>query len=514
MMHGPTVRLGIGGPAARGESGWSWRKAPRLTAARRLVALLAWMVLATGMSVPAAWTQELTGLEAAAAVQQALVDAIAAAEDSVVAIARVRRGQATDELAEAFPGAAPSATDPNFIPNEYATGVVIDAKGLILTNYHVLGDPEQNDYYVWSNRIPHKAAKVETALAGDPWMDLAVLKVDADNLKPIKFGDAKDLQKGQLVIALGNPFAIARDGQPSASWGIIANLSRRAAPMAAAADPTAGRDTLHHYGTLIQTDAKLNLGTSGGALINLRGEMIGLLTSLTAGPQYEPAAGFALPVDEHFQRTVDDLKEGRRADYGFLGVLPASLARDERVQGKRGAVIREVVTATPAHQAGLQRGDLILAVNNQPVFDDTDLIRFVSALPPEAQVELTVQRNQQLLTQRVVLSKKALPESRPAYSQQVDPEWRGLRVEYATAMPSFYQQSRLIDARGSVGVQHVERDSAAWHAGLRAGDYVSQVGRQRIRTPREFFDAVRRQAGDVSLTVYSGGRVATRVVGR
>ena len=114
-------------------------------------------------------------------------------------------------------------------PNEYATGVVIDPQGYILTNYHVLGDPAQNDYQVWVNRRPFKALgvqKVENVTAGDPWTDLAVLKIEAADLEPIAFGDTKDLRKGQIVIALGNPYGMAKDGQVSASWGIISNLGR------------------------------------------------------------------------------------------------------------------------------------------------------------------------------------------------------------------------------------------------------------------------------------------------
>src|SRR5207342_2000310 len=104
----------------------------------------------------------------------------------------------------------------------------------------------------------------------------------------------------------GNPYAIARDGQVSASWGIVANLSRKAGPIPDETSPAGVRNTsLHHYGTLIQTDAKLNLGTSGGALLNLKGEMVGLTTSLAAAVGYEQAAGFALPVDDAFRRAVE-----------------------------------------------------------------------------------------------------------------------------------------------------------------------------------------------------------------
>ncbi len=269
------------------------------------------------------------GPGAALAIQQAMVQAIARAERSVVAIARVRKerggiaGQggrealSWDRSVMGVPAALP--TSPDFVPNEFATGVVLDRQGHILTNYHVLGDPQENDYYVWVQRRPFRATRVEVpeqVKAGDPWTDLAVLKVAATDLEPIVLGDASQLRKGMLVLALGNPYAIARDGEASASWGIVSNL-RRAAPVGPAVNalqPDA--QSLHQFGTLIQTDARLDRGTSGGALVNLKGEMVGLTTSLAALGGFEQPGGFAIPVDDAFRKTVETLKQGARRRTG------------------------------------------------------------------------------------------------------------------------------------------------------------------------------------------------------
>ena len=246
--------------------------------------------------------QEPTPLATATAMQRLVVEAIERAEKSVVAIARVRREASPPLIADeigipAIPGlGAPDPTDRAFVPSEFGSGVVIDAKGLILTNAHVIGDHRSADYFVWVHRKPY-AAKLKAA---DPWLDLAILQVEAVNLKPITLGDAGGLKKGQFVIALGNPYAIARDGQPSAAWGIVSNLERQSPAPRVATRATEGRETLHHWGTLIQTDARLELGSSGGALVNLQGEMIGLTTSLAALYGYERPGGFAVPVDEIF----------------------------------------------------------------------------------------------------------------------------------------------------------------------------------------------------------------------
>jgi serine protease Do len=217
--------------------------------------------------------QEPAALATVTAMERLVTEAIERAERSVVAIARVPRDGERPAAERAFappaiPGLGfPEPTDPSFVPSEFASGVVIDASGLVVTSYHVLGNVRAADYFVWIARRPYPA-KVKAA---DAWLDLAVLQIEAENLRAMPLGDARTLKKGQFVIALGNPYAIARDGVPSASWGIVSNLQRQAAAPRTGTRSSEGRETLHHWGTLIQTDARLELGGSGGALINLKG---------------------------------------------------------------------------------------------------------------------------------------------------------------------------------------------------------------------------------------------------
>ena len=161
--------------------------------------------------------------------------------------------------------------------------------------------------------------------------------------------------RGRSSLALGNPYAIARDGQASAGWGIVANLARKAPP-APEDSEAAGKRTLHHFGTLIQTDAKLNLGTSGGPLLNLRGEMVGLCVALAATAGYETSAGYAIPVDATFRRVLEVLKQGREVEYGFLGIQPANLQPQEVLAGLHGTRVDSVVRGTPAARYGLRDG--------------------------------------------------------------------------------------------------------------------------------------------------------------
>jgi serine protease Do len=458
--------------------------------------------------------QEPTKYQVAVAMQEAMIDAIAKAERSVVAIARVRKGQrgiASQTTRNEFPldrMSVPilsvSPTNPDFVPNEFATGVVIDRQGHILTNYHVLGDPEENDYYVWVQRRPFRATRVEVpqeVRAGDPWTDLAVLKVSAENLEPIALGDASKLRKGMIVVSLGNPYGIARDGEASASWGIISNLRRTAPGKDQSNRFGADVQSLHQFGTLIQTDARLHLGTSGGALVNLKGEMIGLTTSLAAMTGYEQPAGFAIPVDDAFRKTINTLKQGRVPSYGFLGVQPEHLSVAERQAGKFGAQVSYVVPGTPADQAGLREEDVITHINGEKVYDKNTLFRELSRLPAESKIKLTLNRRRRTTTANVVLSKRYVETAQKAFAQVKDPEWRGLRVEYPSALPPQWNTvgALAVDPDGCVAVLAVERDSPAWKAGLRRGQYISHVGLQRVATPKEFYAAVADENREVRL---------------
>lgn len=481
-----------------------------------------WLAMDSGLRLAA--QEPSSGLQAVQAIEQAMVAAIARAEKSVVAIARYRIDGARGERHPRLP--APGRGDPTAravgVPNEFASGVVIDRHGYILTNYHVLGEPAQNQYHVWVNRRPFTAvvsAKVEQVKAGDPWTDLAVLKVAADDLEPITFGNAKDLKKGQIVIALGNPYGIASDGQVSASWGIISNLSCRppAKPLTGEGEPA--KESLYDYGGLIQTDARLHLGTSGGALINWKGEMIGLTTALAAADGYERSLGFAIPVDEAFRRTVETLKAGRKADIGFLGVAPQNLADALRQQGRHGALISHLVPGTPAFVASLREGDIITRLNDAPIYDRDTLMLELGRQPVGAKVRLTVERGAtperrgRPLTTTAQLSKKYVSSARSAFAQVPDPSWRGIRVDYATALPQTLWRQAFQESvpSGCLAVIDVDRDSPAWKAGLRPAMLITQVDNRRVATPDEFFAAVRDKAGDVRLKLVLGAPDAVTI---
>jgi S1-C subfamily serine protease len=458
-----------------------------------------------------------TGLQAAAALEDVMIHAIERSEASVVSIARVdsEPGEVDNFRPELLPRPgltpfgeppAPGPASPDFVPNDFATGVIIDKSGLIVTTYHAVMPP--GDLWVTTSARRPLRAQIRGA---DPRSDLAVLRiVDAApgvEFKPMTFGDPTKLKKGQIVITLGNPYAIARDGQASAGWGIIANLSRKAGPneSSTADDAKSRKSTLHHFGTLIQTDAKLNLGTSGGALLNLKGEMVGLTTSQAAVAGFEQSAGYAIPCDELFHRVVDMLKQGKEVDYGLLGIQLRPLSPTEIASGMHGVHVERVLPGSPAERAGIYPGDVITHVGNRPINDVDDLMLQVGRQPAAADTNVTVDRSGREERKLVTLAKYEVVGRKIITAP--DSGWRGLSVDFPSAhsalnpQMNFQFEFRRPNTDPAVLTVDVATDSPAWHAGLRRGMLITHVGNVPVTTPKEFYAQVAAQKGSVDLRV-------------
>ncbi len=435
--------------------------------------------------------EEVSGLQAALAIEGALTAAIAQADKSVVAIARVSRSDREEvgalELrpdpfgalrivpAKSEPG------DPDFVPNDFATGVVVDRRGLILTNYHVLAD--DSDYYVTT--VERQGLSGRAIKAADPRSDLAVLTIDAHDLSPIKFGDAANLKKGPDRHRAGQSLCdrSRRPGQRQ----LGNHLQFRTQGAAHAGRKSAVRrqdDTLHQFGTLIQTDAKLNLGTSGGALVNLQGEMIGLTTAFAAMAGYEQAAGYAIPVDDTFRRVVETLKQGREVEYGFLGVAPESLRESDILAGRHGVRVREVIEGRRPIGLACALDDVITHVNGRPIYDADGLVLQVGKLPAEAVVRLTVERDGEVLPVNAELTKYAVRGKKIVTTPAASLARNSGRLCHGR---SRFQRSHAtngkIDPHGCVLITEVEEYSPAWNQGLRADMAITHVGNRPVNSP-------------------------------
>ncbi len=439
-----------------------------------------------------------------AALETALGDAIALAEPSVVAIARDKDGKADATTAvrgrnpapirreEAVPFGAFRGFEemelPDYIASDYGSGVVIGDKGEILTTFSVVKGASKLIV-----RAPGREFEAEV-IAADPRSDLAVIGPSDPEVArrggfhPIKLGDASRLRKGMFLLALGNPFNAGRDGRASASWGILANTARRIDP--SQVEPA--RRQLRHYPTMLQLDAKLNLGMSGGAVVNFRGELVGLTSNAANVGGFDAQAGYALPVDALFRRAIEALRQGKEVEYGFLGVqLPGD--NSNRIEG--------VQPGTPAGEGGLVVRDAILSIGGLKVVDSDSLVLAVNAFSPGTPIKLRLLREGEEIEKTVVLSK--LPIQGEVIATNRRAPWRGLRVDFVSTNPRVVFGVALMRAMavGGVVVSEVQASSVADEAGLKPGTLILKVDGQAVKSPDEFSAAVADKKGPITLTI-------------
>lgn len=376
--------------------------------------------------------------------------------------------------------------NPETVPESYGSGIIIDANGLVLTNFHVIDHATK--VYV---RLPGaNRGSYADVLAADGRSDLAVLKMllPPDDLKAIKFGDGAKMRKGDWVIALANPFAAGfKGGSPSASWGIVANLRLRAS---GPTDETKRAKPLAQYGTLLQTDARLNLGCSGGALVNLDGELVAMTTALAAIAGGEAAGGYAIPLDANAKKMIEVLKRGEEIEYGFLGV---TVLPDARVESG-GVRIADVAAGLPAARARMFAGDVVTTINGNPIREQDDLFLNISAALAGSEATIEISRGGTPHTIKVLLAKSSHGE--PVIASNRPKPFHGMRVDYASTLS--------IDTNPPEGVlvKELEPGSAAdkklkdWAD--RARLIIVAVDGKPVPTPAEFY---RLTAGKASVTL-------------
>jgi serine protease Do len=371
-------------------------------------------------------------------------------------------------------------SDPEHVPESYASGVVISAEGLVLTNFHVVRDATK--IYV---RLPGDKGSYANIYAGDSRSDLAVLRLLDSSLTPLPFlrPNNSQVHKGQLILSLVNLFAPGfRDARPRAGWGMVSNL-RQKNPKRPSWEDSA-KVTLHDYGTLIQIDRNLPLGSSGGALLNLQGELVGIITSL-AGVTGDGGGAYAVPLDTVMTRIVRVLEKGEEVEYGFLGVQfsPPDFPGVRQFPGGMGAQIRDVVPGCPAKNAGLSSMDTVLEVNGAPIRETDDLVLGISSALAGSTVRLKVQKRTGEMEEVPVVLAKAY-QAGPFIASVKHPFVRGMRVDSTSLMA---RQGFTGEVPRGVLVREVEKGSPAEAAQLQDA-VITQVDGQAVHTPAEFYD--------------------------
>jgi serine protease Do len=374
----------------------------------------------------------------------------------------------------------------------YGSGFIFDQDGHIMTNNHVVSDAEEITVTL------NDGTQYDATLVGrDPATDVAVIKIEPEGSLPaLSLGDSDAMKVGEWVAAVGNPF---HELEGTLTVGVVSAKGRSDLRIAGGAPV---------YQSFIQTDASINYGNSGGPLCNVRGEVIGINAAINPSGQ---GIGFAIPINLA-KKIGDQLIAGGEVVRGYLGVLPQALTDDLAeglgLEGQKGVVVGSVEKGTPAEEAGLEEGDIILTFDGAPV-DDVDQFRMLVAdTPVDSTVPIKVLRGgkEKTLTAKLVRRPEDLASSETNEPETED--WLGVEVH---PVDSDVARELDVDEGKGVVILSVRGASPAESAGLDRGDIILSVGDTEVSSVRDFERALR-DAHNESMKESEGRRRAKPIV--
>lgn len=372
------------------------------------------------------------------------------------------------------------------------SGVIVDATGLIVTNNHVVNKADEIKVLL-SDKREFKAKLVGT----DSKTDLALLRVEAENLHTIPWGDSDALEVGEFVLAVGNPFGLNQ----TVTMGIVSAIGRASMGIA-------------EYEDFIQTDAAINPGNSGGALVNVRGELIGINTAIFSQSGGNMGIGFAVP-SAMARSVLEQLIKGGKVVRGWLGVsiqeLSPELAQQFGITETKGVLVSEVLDGSPAKRAGLERGDVILEYDRKPVESPSQLRNAVARTTVGKKTTIKYVRDKRTKTVEIAIDEqpKSVAKSGGEESEESvsssgvlsDLEVREVTAELAKRLG-------LAATEKGVVISQVRSGSVAEEAGLKEGDLILEINRRPVTTLRSYENAASQVAKDqpVLLLIKRQGR--------
>ncbi len=346
------------------------------------------------------------------------------------------------------------------------SGVIVSTDGYVLTNNHVVEHAEEITV-----TLPDKREFQGTVVGLDPQTDLAVIKLQASDLPFVPWGDSSSLKVGEYVLAVGNPFGL----NSTVTLGIVSALGR-------------GGMGITQYEDFIQTDAAINPGNSGGALVNTRGELVGINTAIFSRTGGYQGVGFAVPTKLAKPIYASLVKTGSVVR-GYLGVgiqaVTPDLAESFKLDNVHGALVTNVMPGSPADQAGIQRGDVIIEYEGQAVSDPRALQGQVVGTVVGHEVSLVVVREGKKVTLKPVIREQA-QSTRVAQTPSINQEGPLAGVAVQDLDGRMAQRLGMTEDMNGVVVMEVTPGSHAERAGLVQGDVISEINRKPIRSEQDF----------------------------
>jgi len=379
------------------------------------------------------------------------------------------------------------------VQNSLGSGVIVDPDGLVVTNHHVIQEGQEITV-VLSDRREFEAK----VLRSDERTDLAVLKIDpkGERLPVLELGDSDALQVGDLVLAIGNPFGV---GQTVTS-GIVSGLARTAIGIS-------------DFRSFIQTDAAINPGNSGGALVDVDGRLIGINTAIFSRSGGSIGLGFAIPTSM-VRAVLEGARTGRPIVRAWLGAtgqaVTSEIAQAAGLDRPRGVMVKDVTPGSPAAQAGVRVGDVIVAISGHDVDDPEDLRFRVATLAIGAPARLTLWRGGQQREATAALI--APPDDPPRDAQTLEGRHPFAGATVANLNPAVADEMGFDTTQHGVVISGVKAGSSAQRIGLQKGDVVLSVNSKPVPTVAALRQIVAAAASPWTLSVRRGDQTLSVTV--
>ena len=369
-----------------------------------------------------------------------------------------------DPFFQEFFGKRKREQAPRNVENALGSGVIISKDGYIVTNNHVIAEADEITVMVNGSNKEYQAR----IIGEDKDSDLAVIKIEAENLEPIALSTIDEVKLGDIVFAIGNPFGVGE----TVTQGIISALNKH-------------HMGINKYENFIQTDASINPGNSGGALIDSRGALIGINAAILSKTGGNHGIGFSIPVDMVRNVVTKLIKDGK-VSRGFMGVNISEITPnlEKLYNHKRGAIVTNIQANSPAAIADLQRGDLICSVNGKEIKDPSELQRIVSSFSPDETIKISIEREKATLNKSLKLTSR--DNSSNLFGQLTKVE-EGLRL--ADLTPKIKKDFEIDESITGAFIEGVLERSPADLAGFMAGDIILQIENRDITNVKEAVEA-------------------------